>query len=65
LPKITNKQKLSEIEKSDLDPIFEDASEWAKPKKRVSIDQIQTKFAVGHIRVGIILEQLKVIGIVK
>ena len=64
LPKITDKQKLSEIEKSDLDPFFEEASKWAKQKKQVSIDQIRRKFAVAHIRAGRILEQLKVTGIV-
>jgi hypothetical protein len=61
--KITDKQKLSEIEKSDLDPLFEEASYWAK--KQVSIDKIQQKFAVGCMRTGIILEQLKVTEIVK
>lgn len=65
LPKINDNQQFKEIEKSDLDPFFEEASKWAKQKKQVSLDQIQTKFAVGHIRAGRILEQLKVNGIVK
>jgi S-DNA-T family DNA segregation ATPase FtsK/SpoIIIE len=65
LPEITDKQLSSEIEKSDLDPFFEEASKWAKQKKQVSIDQIRRKFAVAHIRAGRILEQLKVNGIVK
>lgn len=65
LPEINENQELSDIEKSDLDPFFEEASKWAKQKKQVSIDQIQTKFGVGHIRAGRILEQLKVTGIVK
>jgi S-DNA-T family DNA segregation ATPase FtsK/SpoIIIE len=65
LPKIADNQKFSAIEKSDLDPLFDEASKWAKPKKQVSIDQIKRKFAVGYIRAGIILEQLKVNGIVK
>lgn len=65
LPKINENQQFSEIEKSDLDPLFDEVSEWVKPKKQVSIDQIRTKFAVGHIRAGIILEQLKVNGIIK
>ena len=64
MPKITDNQQLSEIEKSDLDPLFEEVSEWAKQKKQVSVDQIQTKFAVGRIRASRILEQLKVKGIV-
>ena len=64
-PKITDKQLLSDIEKSDLDTLFEEASEWAKLKKQVSIDYIRTKFVVGNNRAGIILEQLKVTGIVK
>lgn len=61
----TDKQRLSDIEKSDLDPLFEEVSVWTKPKKQISIDQIQQKFAVGYIRAGRILEQLKVTGIVK
>jgi DNA segregation ATPase FtsK/SpoIIIE-like protein len=65
LPKITDKQLSSDIGKSDLDPLFDVVSEWAKPKKQVSIDQIQRKFAVGYIRADRILEQLKVTGIVK
>jgi S-DNA-T family DNA segregation ATPase FtsK/SpoIIIE len=64
LPKINDKQLSSDIEKSDLDPFFEEASKWAKQKKQVSIDQIRRKFAVAHIRASIILEQLKVNGIV-
>ena len=65
LPEITDKQLSSEIEKSDLDPFYEEASKWAKQKKEVSINQIQRKFAVGHIRAVRIFEQLKVNGIVK
>lgn len=65
LPEVTDKQLSSDIEKSDLDPFFEEASKWAKQKKQVSIDQIRRKFAVAHIRASIILEQLKVNGIVK
>jgi S-DNA-T family DNA segregation ATPase FtsK/SpoIIIE len=65
LPEITDKQLSSDIEKSDLDPFFEEASKWAKQKKQVSIDQIRRKFAVGNNRAGIIFEQLKVNGILK
>jgi S-DNA-T family DNA segregation ATPase FtsK/SpoIIIE len=65
LPKSSEKPPIPEIEKIVLDPLYEEASKWAKPKKQVSIDQIQTKFAVGRIRAGRILEQLKVNRIVK
>lgn len=65
LPRITDKMQLSAIEKSDLDPFYDEASKWAKAKKQVSRDQIQRKFAVGNIRAGRILEQLIVNGIVK
>jgi S-DNA-T family DNA segregation ATPase FtsK/SpoIIIE len=65
LPEISDIQFSSDIEKSDLDPFYEEASKWAKAKKQVSRDQIQRKFAVGHIRAGVILEQLKVNGVVK
>jgi S-DNA-T family DNA segregation ATPase FtsK/SpoIIIE len=65
LPKINDNQQFTEIEKSDLDPLFDEASEWAKQKKQVSIDQIQTKYEVGRIRASRILEQLKITGIVK
>jgi len=33
LPKINDNQQLTEIEKSDLDSLFDEASEWAKQKK--------------------------------
>lgn len=65
LPKSSEKHPLPEINKIDLDPLYEEASKWAKPKKQVSIDQIKRKFAVGYIRAGRILEQLKVNEIVK
>lgn len=65
LPEISDIELSTDIEKSDLDPFYEEASKWAKAKKQVSRDQIQRKFAVGYIRAGRILEQLKVNGIVK
>lgn len=65
MPKITDNQQLSVIDKSDLDPFFGEASKWTKQKKQVSLDQIRRKFTVAHIRLGRILEQLKVNGIVK
>lgn len=65
LPELSDIELSTDIEKSDLDPFYEEASKWAKAKKQVSIDQIQRKFAVGNIRAGRILEQLIVNGIVK
>ncbi len=64
LPKSSEKPSFPEIKKIDLDPLYEDVSEWAKPKKQVSIAQIQTEYTVGRMRAGRILEQLKVNGIV-
>lgn len=65
LPEVSETILFSENGKSDLDPFYEEASKWAKAKKQVSRDQIQRKFAVGYLRAGRILEQLKVDGIVK
>lgn len=64
LPRLSEILLITENEKSDLDPFYEEASKWAKAKKQVSRDQIQRKFAVGYLRAGRILEQLKVDGIV-
>lgn len=65
LPELSDIELSTDIEKSDLDPFYEEASKWAKAKKQVSRDQIQRKFAVGYIRADRILEQLIVNGIVK
>ena len=48
-----------------LDPLFEEASRYAKRKNGVTTAELQRKFAIGYIRANRLLTQLKLAGVVK
>lgn len=47
------------------DPLFEEASRYAKRKKGVAVADLQKKFAIGCVRAKRLLAQLKSAGVVK
>ena len=51
--------------KEQRDPLFEEASRYAKRKEDVTTSELQRKFAIGYIRENRLLAQLKSAGVVK
>ena len=47
------------------DPLFEEASRYAKRKEDVTTSELRRKFAIGYIRANRLLAQLKSAGVVK
>ena len=54
-----------ECMKEQRDPLFEEASRYAKRKEDVTTSELQRKFAIGYIRANRLLAQLKSAGVVK
>lgn len=52
------------INGAELDPLFDEASRFAKRAKGVTVEKLQRKFALGYNRATRLLEQLRDAGIV-
>ncbi|EMX6285446.1 cell division protein FtsK [Providencia rettgeri] len=52
------------VSEEELDPLFDQATEYVVEKQRVSISGIQRQFRIGYNRAAMIVEQLELQGIV-
>lgn len=62
LSEVTDEDECMEVQR---DPLFEEASRYAKRKEDVTTSELQRKFAIGYIRANRLLTQLKSAGVVK
>lgn len=62
LSEVTDEDECMEVQR---DPLFEEASRYAKRKEDVTTSELQRKFAIGYIRANRLLTQLKLAGVVK
>ena len=62
LSEVTDEDECMEVQR---DPLFEEASRYAKRKEDVTTSELQRKFAIGYIRANRLLAQLKSAGVVK
>jgi len=62
LSEVTDGDECMEVQR---DPLFEEASRYAKRKEDVTTSELQRKFAIGYIRANRLLTQLKLAGVVK
>ena len=62
LSEVTDDDECMEVQR---DPLFEEASRYAKRKEDVTTSELQRKFAIGYIRANRLLAQLKSAGVVK
>ena len=62
LSEVTDDDECMEVQR---DPLFEEASRYAKRKEDVTTSELQRKFAIGYIRASRLLAQLKSVGVVK
>ncbi|MBQ0436819.1 DNA translocase FtsK [Providencia rettgeri] len=53
-----------DVVEEELDPLFDQATEYVVEKQRVSISGIQRQFRIGYNRAAMIVEQLELQGIV-
>ena len=62
LSEVTDEDECMEVQR---DPLFEEASRYAKRKEDVTTSELRRKFAIGYIRANRLLAQLKSAGVVK
>ena len=62
LSEVTDEDECMEVQR---DPLFEEASRYAKRKEDVTTSELRRKFAIGYILANRLLAQLKSAGVVK